>query len=35
MGRHVIRIGKMSNAYIILVGKRRCKRPLGRPRCRW
>jgi hypothetical protein len=32
---HVARIGEMSNAYNILVGKPEGKEPLGRPRCRW
>jgi hypothetical protein len=31
----VIRMGKKTNAYRLLVGKRKGKRPLGRPRCRW
>jgi hypothetical protein len=31
---HAARIGKR-NAYMILVGKPKGKRPLGRPRCRW
>jgi hypothetical protein len=33
--RHVARMGKMRNAYNILVGKPEGKRPLGRPRRRW
>jgi hypothetical protein len=33
--RHVARMGKMRNAYNILVGRRRRKIPLGRPRRRW
>jgi hypothetical protein len=28
-------MGEKRNAYRILVGKPECKRPLGRPRCRW
>jgi hypothetical protein len=32
---HVARIGKMRNAYSILVGKPEGKRPLGKPRRRW
>jgi hypothetical protein len=28
-------MGKMRNAYKILVGKPEGKIPLGRPRCRW
>jgi hypothetical protein len=28
-------MAKMRNAYKILVGKPKGKRPLGRPRCRW
>jgi hypothetical protein len=31
---HVVRMGEMTNAYNILVGKPEGKRPLGRPRCR-
>jgi hypothetical protein len=31
---HVARIGAKRNAYRILVGKPKGKRPLGRPRCR-
>jgi hypothetical protein len=33
--RHVACMGEMRNAYRILVGKPKGKRPLGRPRCRW
>jgi hypothetical protein len=33
--RHVVRMGKMRNAYKILVGKPKRKRPLGRSRGRW
>jgi hypothetical protein len=32
---HVARMGKMRNAYRILVGKPEGKKPLGRPRRRW
>jgi hypothetical protein len=32
---HVARMGEKMNAYRILVGKPKGKRPLGRPRCRW
>jgi hypothetical protein len=32
---HVLCMGEMRNAYTILVGKPRRKRPLGRPRHRW
>jgi hypothetical protein len=32
---HVARIGEKRNAYGILVGKPKGKRPLGRPRDRW
>jgi hypothetical protein len=32
---HVSRMGEMTNAYNILVGKREGKRPLGRHRHRW
>jgi hypothetical protein len=32
---HIACMGKMRNAYNILVGKPEGKRPLGRPRCRW
>jgi hypothetical protein len=32
---HVARMGKMRNAYNILVVKPEGKRPLGRPRRRW
>jgi hypothetical protein len=32
---HVARIGEKRNAYRLLVGKPKRKRPLGRPRCRW
>jgi hypothetical protein len=32
---HVARIGEKRNAYRLLVGKPRGKRPLGRPRRRW
>jgi hypothetical protein len=32
---HVARMGPKWNAYWILVGKPKGKRPLGRPRCRW
>jgi len=31
----VARMGKMGNAYNVLVGKTEVKRPLGRPRRRW
>jgi hypothetical protein len=33
--RHVARMGKMKNAYNILVGKSEGKIPLGRPRHKW
>jgi hypothetical protein len=32
---HVVRMGKKTNAYRLLVGKPKGKRPLGRPRRRW
>jgi hypothetical protein len=32
---HVARLGEKMNAYGLLVGKPRGKRPLGRPRSRW
>jgi hypothetical protein len=32
---HVERMGNKTNAYRLLVGKPRGKRPLERPRCRW
>jgi hypothetical protein len=32
---HVARMEEKRNAYRILVGKPKGKRPLGRPRCRW
>jgi hypothetical protein len=32
---NVARMGENRNAYRILVGKRKGKRLLGRPRCRW
>jgi hypothetical protein len=32
---HVARMGEKRNAYRILVGKPKEKRPLGRPRLRW
>jgi hypothetical protein len=32
---HVARMGENRNAYKLLVGKPKGKRPLGRPRCRW
>jgi hypothetical protein len=35
MGGHVTLIGRLRNAYKILVGKTGRKRPLVRPRCRW
>jgi hypothetical protein len=31
----VVRTKDMRNTYKILVGKRKSKRSLGRPRCRW
>jgi hypothetical protein len=35
MGRSCSTIGNKRNAYKILVGKPKEKRPLGGPRCRW
>jgi hypothetical protein len=32
---HVARMGENRNAYSIMVGKPKGKRPLGRPRRRW
>jgi hypothetical protein len=32
---HVARMGERRGVYRVLVGKSKCKRPLGRPRCRW
>jgi hypothetical protein len=32
---HVARMGEKRNAYMILMGKPKGKRPLGRPRPRW
>jgi hypothetical protein len=32
---HVARMGEVSNAYSILIGKPEGRRPLGRPRRRW
>jgi hypothetical protein len=32
---HVVRMGEKRNAYRILVGNTKGKRPLGRPLCRW
>jgi hypothetical protein len=32
---HVVHIGEVGNAYKILVGKPKVKRPLGKPRHRW
>jgi hypothetical protein len=32
---HVARMGEKRNVYMLLVGKREGKRPLGRPSCRW
>jgi hypothetical protein len=32
---HVARMGQKRNAYRILVGKQKEKRPIGKPRCRW
>jgi hypothetical protein len=32
---HVARMGEMRNEYMLLVGKPKGKRPLGRPRRRW
>jgi hypothetical protein len=31
----VARMGEKKNVYRLLVGKPECRRPLGRPRCRW
>jgi hypothetical protein len=28
-------MGKMRNAYIVLIGRPEGKEPRGRPRCRW
>jgi hypothetical protein len=33
--RHLARMGQKRNAYRLLVGKLKGKRPLGRPRRRW
>jgi hypothetical protein len=33
--RHVARMEEGRGVYRILVGRSECKRPLGRPRCRW
>jgi hypothetical protein len=35
LGGHVARMGEKRNAYRLLVGKPKGKRPLGRPRRRW
>jgi hypothetical protein len=35
MGRTCSTNGEKRNAYGILVGKPKGKRPLGRPRCKW
>jgi hypothetical protein len=32
---HIARMGELTNAYNILLGKREGKRPFGRSRCRW
>jgi hypothetical protein len=32
---HVERMGTKGNAFRLLMGKPKGKRPLGRPRCRW
>jgi hypothetical protein len=32
---HVARMGEGRGVYRVLVGRPECKRPLGRPRCRW
>jgi hypothetical protein len=32
---HAVHMGQMKNAYKIMVGKSKGKRPLKRPRCRW
>jgi len=32
---HVARMGVSRNAYVLLVGKRNGKKPLGRPKRRW
>jgi hypothetical protein len=32
---HVAHVGERRGVYMVLVGKREGKRPLGRPRCRW
>jgi len=32
---HVVHMGDIINAYLILVGKPEGKRPVGRPRRRW
>jgi len=33
--RHVARMGARRDVYMVLVGKREVKRPLGRPKRRW
>jgi hypothetical protein len=35
LAEHVTRMGEMRNAYIILVGKLKGKRPLVKPRRKW
>ena len=35
MGRHVARMEQSRNAYRVLVGKPKGKRPIGRPKDRW
>jgi hypothetical protein len=35
MAGHVARMGEKRNAYRLLVGKPKGKRPLGKPRCSW
>jgi hypothetical protein len=32
---HVARMGEGRGVSRVLVGRPECKRPLGRPRCRW
>jgi hypothetical protein len=32
---HAAHVGEGRGVYGVLVGRPKCKRPLGRPRCRW